>query len=154
MSSLPFPRRFQSQTQLDLVRRLLGWTAPEHTGKIRAGKIPLRDLAAGEFVLFNSYAMCGLVPPISSFFLLLLEEFGLQLHHLTPHSILLVAVFAHFMEMFVGVHPFTTIFRHFYALVGTGRSKHEGRRLLLPAPARDSELLHQHLLQLQVGGLA
>jgi hypothetical protein len=69
--------------------------------------------------------MCGLVPPISSFFLLLLEEFGLQLHHLTPHPVLLVAVFAHFMEMFVGVRPYTTIFRHFYALVGTGRSKRE-----------------------------
>jgi hypothetical protein len=125
MSSLPFPRRFQSQTQLDSVRRLLGWTAPEHAGKIRAGKIPLCNLATWEFVLFNSYAMCGLVPPISSFFLLLLEEFGLQLQHLTPHSVLLVAVFAHFMEMFVGVRPCTTIFRHFYALVGTGRSKRE-----------------------------
>jgi hypothetical protein len=84
MSSLPFPRRFQSQAQLDLVRRFVGWTASEHAEKIRAGKIPLRDLTAGEFVLFNSYAMCGLVPPISSFFLLLLEEFGLQLHYLTP----------------------------------------------------------------------
>jgi hypothetical protein len=94
-------------------------------GKIRASKIPLRDLAAGEFVLFNSYVMCGLVSPISSFFLLLLEEFGLQLHHLTPHSILLVVVFTHFMEMFVGVRPCTTIFSHFYALVGTGRSKRE-----------------------------
>jgi hypothetical protein len=69
--------------------------------------------------------MCGLVPPISSSFHLLLEEFGLQLHHLTPHSVLLVAVFAHFMEMFVGGHPCTAIFRHFYALVGTGRSKRE-----------------------------
>jgi hypothetical protein len=36
-----------------------------------------------------------------------------------------VAVFAHFMEMFVGVRPCTTIFRHFYALVGTGRCKRE-----------------------------
>jgi hypothetical protein len=123
MSSLPFPHRFQSQTQLDLVRLLLGWTAPEQSGKIRASKISLRDLAAGEFVLFNSYAMCGLVPPISSFFLLLLEEFGLQLHHLTPHSVLLVAVFGHFMEMFIGVRPCTAIFRNFYALVGMGRSK-------------------------------
>jgi hypothetical protein len=96
----------------------------EHAGKIRAGKIPLRDLAAGEFVLFNLYAMCRLVPPISSFFLLLLEEFDLQLHHLTPHSVL-VAIFAHFMEMFVGVRPCTTIFRHFFALVGIGRSKRE-----------------------------
>jgi hypothetical protein len=106
------------------VRRLLGWTAPALAGKIRAGEIPLRDLAAGEFVLFNSYIMCGLVPPFSSF-LLLLEEFGLQLHHLTPHSILLMAVFAHFMEMFVGVRPCTTIFKHFYALVRTGRAKRE-----------------------------
>jgi hypothetical protein len=107
------------------VCRLLGWIAPEHARKIRAGKIPLRDLAAGEFILFNSYAMCGLVTPISSFFLLLLEEFGLQLHYLTPHSVLLVAVFAHFMEMFMGVRPCTTIFRYFYTLVGTGRSKRE-----------------------------
>jgi hypothetical protein len=105
------------------VRRLLRWTAPAQAGKVRAGKIPLRDLAAGEFVLFNSYIMCGLVPPISSFFLLLLEEFGLQVHHLTPHSVLLVVVFAHFMERFVGVRPCTAIFKHFYALVGTGRAK-------------------------------
>jgi hypothetical protein len=124
MSSLPFPRRLQSQVQLDSVRRLLGWTAPAQAGKVRAGKIPLRDLAAGEFILFNSYIMCGLVPPISSFFLLLLEEFGLQLHHLTPHSVLLMAVFAHFMEMFVGVRPCTTIFKYFYTLVGTGKAKH------------------------------
>jgi hypothetical protein len=66
-----------------------------------------------------------LVPPISSFFLLLLEEFGLQLHHLTPHSVLLAAVFAHFMEMFVGVRPCTTIFKHFYSLVGTGKKRGE-----------------------------
>jgi hypothetical protein len=36
-----------------------------------------------------------------------------------------VVVFAHFTKMFVGVHPCTTIFRHFYALVRTGRSRHE-----------------------------
>jgi hypothetical protein len=29
------------------------------------------------------------------------------------------------MEIFMGVRPCTTIFRHFYALVGTGRSKRE-----------------------------
>jgi hypothetical protein len=33
----------------------------------------------GEFVLFTSYISCGLVLPISPFFLLLLEEFDLQL---------------------------------------------------------------------------
>jgi hypothetical protein len=125
MSLLRNPHRFQRESQLDSVRRLLGWTTPELTGKIRAGSTPLNDLVAGEFILFNSYAMCRLVPPVSSFFLLLLEEFGLQLQHLTPHSVLLVAIFAHFMEMFVGVHPCIAIFRHFYALVGSGRSKRE-----------------------------
>jgi hypothetical protein len=50
-------------------------------------------------------------------------EFGLQLQHLTPHSILLVSVFVHFMEMFVGLRPCVAIFRHFYARVGSGRSK-------------------------------
>jgi hypothetical protein len=105
------------------VRRLLGWTTPELAEKIQAGSSSLNDLVAGEFVLFNAYISCGLAPPISSFFLLLLEEFGLQLQHHTPHSILLMSIFIHFIEMFVGVHPCDTIFRHFYALVGSGRSK-------------------------------
>jgi hypothetical protein len=34
-----------------------------------------------------------------------------------------VSIFIHFMEMFMGVCPCVTIFRHFYALVGSGRSK-------------------------------
>jgi hypothetical protein len=34
-----------------------------------------------------------------------------------------VSVFVHFMEMFVGVRPCVTIFKHFYALVGLGRSR-------------------------------
>jgi hypothetical protein len=54
----------------------------------RAGTAPLSGLAAGEFVLFISYISYGLALPISPFFLLLLEEFGLQLQHLTPQSIL------------------------------------------------------------------
>jgi hypothetical protein len=62
-----------------MVHRLLGWTAPELAGKIRAGSSSLNDLVVGEFILFNSYMSCGIAPPISSFFLLLLEEFGLQL---------------------------------------------------------------------------
>ena len=69
------------------------------------GAIPLGDLAAGEFVLFVSYLSCGLALPISPFFLLLLEELGLQLQHLTPHSILQAAIFVHLCEMFVGVAP-------------------------------------------------
>jgi hypothetical protein len=103
------------------VRNLLGWSALVLAGRIRVGATPLDDLAAGEFVMFVSYLSCGLVLPISPFFLLLLEEFGLQLQHLTPHSILQAAIFVHLCEMFVGVAPCTSLFRHFFMLVKSGR---------------------------------
>jgi hypothetical protein len=74
-------------------------------------------------VLFTSYISCGLALSISPFFLQLLEEFGLQLQHLTPHSILQVAIFVHFCEMFVGVAPCTSLFRYFFVLVKSGKTR-------------------------------
>jgi hypothetical protein len=105
------------------VRGLLGWSALGIAGRIRAGAAPLGDLAVGEFVLFTSYISCGLALPISPFFLLLLEEFGLQLQHLTPHSVLQAAIFIHLYEMFVGVAPCTSLFRHFFVLVKSGKTR-------------------------------
>jgi hypothetical protein len=77
MASLGHPDRFQAEEELNLVCGLLGWSAPGLAGRIRAGAVPIGDLAAGKFVLFTSYLSCGLVLPISPFFLLLLEEFRL-----------------------------------------------------------------------------
>jgi hypothetical protein len=79
MTSLGLPDRFQTEATLNLVRGLLGWSASGLAGRVRAGAVPLGDLAAGEFVLFISYIFCGLALAISPFFLLLLEEFRLQL---------------------------------------------------------------------------
>jgi hypothetical protein len=87
MASLGHPKHFQSEGALNLARGLLGWSAPGLAGRIRAGASPLVDLAVGEFVLFVSYISYGLALPISPFFMLMLEEFGLQLQHLTPHSV-------------------------------------------------------------------
>ena len=95
MASLVRPRRFQTEEELNTVRRLLGWSPQETARGIRAGSVPLGDLCAGEFVLFISHISTGLGLPISSFFLLLLEDFGLPLQHLTPHSILLTSIFIH-----------------------------------------------------------
>jgi hypothetical protein len=86
-------------------------------------RCPLGDIAGGEFVLFISYISCGLALPISPFFLLLLEEFGLQLQHLTPHSVLQVAIFVHLYEMFVGEAPCTSLFRYFFVLVKSGTTR-------------------------------
>ena len=105
MALLDPPERLQPEVALNLVRNLLGWGVPAFVGRICVGASPLGDLAAGEFVLFVSYLSCGLALPISPFFLLLLEELGLQLQHLTPHSILQAAIFVHLCEMFVGVPP-------------------------------------------------
>jgi hypothetical protein len=88
MTSLARLDCFQSEAVLNLVHNLLGWSAPALAGRIRAGAVPLGGLATEEFVLFVSYLSCGLALSISPFFLLLLEELGLQLQHLTPHSIL------------------------------------------------------------------
>jgi hypothetical protein len=123
MASLVHPEHFQSEGVLNLVRNLLGWGAPVLAGRIRAGATPLGDLAAEEFVLFVSYLSCGLALPISPFFLLLLEELGLQLQHIMPHSILQAAIFAHLCEMFVGVEPCTSLFHHFFVLVKSGKAK-------------------------------
>jgi hypothetical protein len=70
----------------------------------------------GDFAYFSSYALSGLVLPLSSFFLVLLEHFGLQLQHLSPHSITLVAIFVHFCEMFMGVRPLVRLFWSLYVL--------------------------------------
>jgi hypothetical protein len=123
MASLVHPEHFQSEGALNLVRNLLGWSAPALAGRIYVGATPLGDLAAGEFVLFVSYLSCGLALPISPFFLLLLEELGLQLQHLTPHSIIQAAIFVHLCEMFVEVALCTSLFHHFFVLVKSRKAK-------------------------------
>jgi hypothetical protein len=57
-----------------------------------------------------------LVPPLSSFFLTLLEYYGLQLQHLSPNSITLVVIFVHLYEMFVGVRPSVRLFWCFFVM--------------------------------------
>jgi hypothetical protein len=69
---------------------------------------------AGDFVFFSTYTLVGLVSPLSSFFLTLLEFFGFQLQHLSPNTITLVAVFAHLCEMFMGVRPSVQLFWRFF----------------------------------------
>ncbi|KAJ1283359.1 hypothetical protein BS78_03G122400 [Paspalum vaginatum] len=115
----------ETEENLTRVRRLLGWTDAERRDNVRTGSSPHRNLQLGEFVLFVPYLYCGLGIPISSFFMLVLETFGLQLQHLTPHSILHAAIFAHFCEMFVGVPPCVTLFRHFFSVRCSGRSSTE-----------------------------
>ena len=79
MASLGHPRRFQHEWELEPVRRVLGWNSPEQVDRIRAGSMPLSRMRPSEFILFVSYASTGLALPLSSFFLLLLESYELQI---------------------------------------------------------------------------
>ena len=46
-----------------------------------------------------------------------LEEFGLHMVHLTPNAVLMLALFAHACEAFMGVRPSVALFHHFFSLV-------------------------------------
>jgi hypothetical protein len=102
MGLLDPPECFKSEVALDLVHNLLGWGAPAFARRIRVGASPHGDLAAREFVLFVSNLSCGLALPIMSFFMLLLEELGLQPQHFTPCFILQATIIAYLCKMFVG----------------------------------------------------
>jgi hypothetical protein len=97
------------------LRRLMGWQAPDLVCKVKSGAASLANMRPGDFIFFAAYTLPGQVPPLSSF-LTLLEYYGLQLQHLSPNSIALVAIFVHFYEMYVGVRPSVRFFRRFFVL--------------------------------------
>jgi hypothetical protein len=98
-------------------------------GRIRVCRRDLRELSSSRrpapwgICVVHFVHLQRLAMTISSFFLLLLEEFRLQLQHLMPHSILQMAIFVHLCEMFVGVGHYTSLFLHFFVLVKSGKSK-------------------------------
>jgi hypothetical protein len=94
----------------------MGWQVPDLACKVKSGAASLANMRPGDFVFFTAYALVGLVPPLSSFFLTLLEYYGLQLQHLSPNSIALVAIFVHLYEMYVGKRPSVRLFRCFFVL--------------------------------------
>ena len=70
----------------------------------------------GRIVIFVSFVAAGLVLPFSTFLLQVLYTFGVQLAHLSPNSVVILSIFAHFCEMFVGVLPSVALFQHFFIL--------------------------------------
>jgi hypothetical protein len=110
------PSRFKTTGSLASLRRLMGWQAPGLTCKVKRGAASLANMRLGDIVFFVAYALAGLVPPLSSSFLTLLEYYGLQLQHLSPNSIAMVAILVHLCEMYVGVQSSVRLFRRFFVL--------------------------------------
>jgi hypothetical protein len=110
------PSWFKTTASLANLRRLMGWQAPGFTPKLKHGVASLANMRSGDFVYFAAYALAGLVPVLSSFFLTLLEYYTPQLQHLSHNSIVLVVIFVHLYEMFMGVRSSVRLFRSFYVL--------------------------------------
>ena len=76
---------------------------------VRARAAPEREVSPapeeGERVVFRSHLMRGLGLPASSFFRSFLEFHGLQPHHLTPNTVVLLSAFVTLCEGYLGVLP-------------------------------------------------
>ena len=66
---------------------------------------------------FVSYLIRGLGFPIHPFLRGLLEFYGLQLHHLTPASILYIAGSVALCELFLGIEPHFALWKRLFCLV-------------------------------------
>ena len=72
--------------------------------------------ATHEIVLFRDFVERALAIPTSDFLYALLKYWGIQLHHLTPQSILHLSIFSHLCEAFLAVEPYFHLFQHFFCL--------------------------------------
>jgi hypothetical protein len=71
------PSWFKTTGSLASLQRLMGWQTPSLACKVKSGAVSLDNMRPGDFVFFAAYALAGLVPPLSFFFLTLLEYYGL-----------------------------------------------------------------------------
>ncbi|KAK1627642.1 hypothetical protein QYE76_001957 [Lolium multiflorum] len=74
----------------------------------------------GYRVSFVDHLIRGLSPPIHEFLRGLLFVYGLQLHQLTPNSILHVSIFITLCECFLGVHPNWALWKRIFCLRRNG----------------------------------
>jgi len=70
-----------------------------------------------ETVLFKSFVERGLAIRTCDFLRGLLFHWGIQLHHLTPNSMLLISIFMHLCEAFLGIHPHFDLFKSLFSLI-------------------------------------
>ena len=68
----------------------------------------------GERVIFRSHLMRVLGLPASGFFHAFLEFHGIQPHHLTPNTVVLLSAFVTLCEGFLGVLPTIELWGEFF----------------------------------------
>jgi hypothetical protein len=71
---------------------------------------------SGYQVMFLTFLLCGLSLPAHEFLRGLLFMYGVQLHQLTPNSILHIACFITLCESFLGIEPHFLLWKYLFWL--------------------------------------
>ena len=71
-------------------------------------------------VVFLAFLVRGLSLPVHEFLRSLLFVYGIQLHQLTPNSILHISLFITLCESFLGIHPHWGLWKQIFRLRRTG----------------------------------
>jgi hypothetical protein len=127
MAAPLLPSHIKGDRELQTVREMLGSKNSEWGAtRIWYGRTPHHTLSATAqpFFLFSVFA--GMVPPFSPFLLAILETYEIEMIHLHPRSIALLAVFAYACEAWIGIKPSVVYFRHLFALRSSGLNQSSG----------------------------
>jgi hypothetical protein len=89
---------------------------PEAASIVFPGKERVPSPLEGYRVMFLSFLLCSLSLPTHEFLRGLLFVYGMQLHQLTPNSILHIACFITLCESFLGMNPHWVIWRFLFCL--------------------------------------
>jgi hypothetical protein len=76
--------------------------------------------SAGYRVMFLAFLLCGLSLPAHEFLRGLLFVYGVQLHQLTPNSLLHIACFVTLCEAFLGIDPHWILWKYLFHLRPSG----------------------------------
>jgi hypothetical protein len=88
--------------------------------RVAAGELfPTEDVK--EQVVFASFFERGFNLPVGDFFRGLLYYYNLELVHLFPNSITVVATFIHFCEAYLGISPHFLLWRYLFFVKSTGK---------------------------------
>jgi hypothetical protein len=79
-------------------------------------KAPVPVPNPSEIVMLKSHMERGLSMPPSLFFTNLLKFYGLQLHHISPNSLVSVAGYAALCEGYLGIRPRVDLFQLFFSV--------------------------------------
>jgi hypothetical protein len=94
-----------------------GTAAPQAESRWRTDfKAPVPIPNPSEIVMLKSHMERGLSMPPSLFFTNLLKFYGLQLHHISPNSLVSVAGYAALCEGYLGIRPRVGLFQLFFSV--------------------------------------